>query len=136
MKFKKLLYNKNLTMHMRKLIIVGLFVIVIIAIVGLYFNKNIEKNFEVVGTLELWTVKGYGQTPCGFTGLIDYNNRWYEVQVPSNKCELYESLKNKRVKVIGSLKIRNTGKQPEYSQIKDNIDIYTIHPTEIFEFNN
>jgi ribonucleotide reductase beta subunit family protein with ferritin-like domain len=123
-------------MLMQKLIIISLFIVTIFAVFALYFNKNIERNFEIVGTLELWTIKGLGQTSCGFTGLINYEDKWYHVQAPSNKCDLYKSLENKYVKVIGTLKVHNMGKQPEYSQTMENVDIYTIYPTEIIELNN
>lgn len=121
---------------MRKLIIISLFIVAIFIIVGLYFNKNTERNFEAIGTLRLESVKGYGQTPCGFTGLINYEDKWYEVQVPSKECGLYESLENKRVKVVGTLRIHNTGEQPEHSQMMENVDICTIYPTKIIELNN
>ena len=108
-----------------------IFFILLIAASGC--AKTVDKAFGLTGDLELHSAKSLGQTPCGFTGFVKEEGIWYEIPVPKDQCDLYKNLEGKRVKIVGTLKVENTGSQPEGSQLKENVDNYTVYPASIVE---
>lgn len=114
----------------------ALIIIAALIAAGIYVYNNVRRDFEVEGTLRLFSEKGLGKTPCGFTGIIDYDNISYQIAVPKDKCELYRAVEGMEVKVTGILVTYNKGGLPTRTpqsgeQAIEKAGTYIIYPSAI-----